>query len=79
MVVTISLLIWLLRAYFMPYANCRRCKGTKVNAVTRSFGKGRRFGPCRKCGGSGHRQVLGSVHVHKAVRGMRGAARNRKG
>lgn len=66
---------WLFRAYFMPFAPCRRCKGAKVNAVTRSYGKGKRHGLCGKCGGSGSRQVLGSRQVHRAVRAIVAARR----
>ncbi len=70
--------VWLFRAYFMPHAACRHCKGAKVNMVTRWWGAGKRSGPCRWCGGSGSRMVLGSKAVHKAVRAMRGAAKNRR-
>jgi len=38
----------------------------------------RRYGLCKKCGGTGSRQVLGSKTVHRTVRALRTAARNRK-
>ena len=73
-----AFVIWFARAYFMPFANCRRCHGTKANAVTRSFGNGKRFGPCGKCKGSGSRQVLGAKQVHQLVRSLR-SGNSRKG
>lgn len=66
-VALILLAAWVVRAYFWPYARCRRCQGRKTNK-----GSGRkRFGLCKKCGGSGSRQVLGSRTVHRAVRSAR--------
>jgi len=72
--------VWLLRAYFAPFAACRRCKGSKSNIFTRTFRLRNRFGPCRKCNGSGARQVLGSKQVHRFVRSGRSAwsSRSRK-
>ena len=56
--------VWVVRAYQWPMAPCRWCRGKKTNK-----GSGRkRFGRCRKCKGSGTRQVLGSRTVHRAVR-----------
>ena len=59
--------VWLVRAYFWPFAPCRWCKGRKTNRGSNA----KRFGSCWRCKGSGIRQVLGSRQVHKAVRGIR--------
>jgi hypothetical protein len=66
LIIVAVLVIWTARAYLVPFAPCRRCQGKKVN---RFSGK-RRFGPCKSCGGTGSRQVLGSRQVHKAVRSL---------
>lgn len=70
LIVSGAIVLWLLRAYFLPFAPCRRCKGVKVNAATRLFTPAKRFGLCRSCGGTGARQVLGSRQVHKAVQSL---------
>lgn len=58
--------IWVARAYFWPFSQCRRCKGAKTNPGSSK----KRFGACKKCGGTGMRQVLGSKQVHRAVRSL---------
>ena len=58
--------VWAVRAYFWPFAPCWRCKGRKTNRGSTR----KRFGPCKRCGGSGSRQVLGSRTVHRAVRAL---------
>ena len=60
--------VWLLRLYFQPRADCRRCGGTGRNAFTRAFGGGRngRTGSCGACGGSGKRFVLGAAALHQS-------------
>jgi len=67
--------IWTVRAYFWPFATCRRCSGKRTNP-----GSGRkRWGACKRCGGTGQRQVLGSRAVHSAVLSIRAErARERK-
>ena len=60
---------WIVRAYWLPFAPCRRCKGRKTNRGSTR----KRFGNCRRCGGTGHRQVLGSKTVHRAMRSFAGA------
>ena len=72
--VTASVVIWLLRAYFAPFADCGWCKGTGLNLFTRLFGLKTRRGRCRPCGGTGQRQVRGSRQVRRAVRAIRGRA-----
>ncbi|HVB45593.1 MAG TPA: hypothetical protein VNF47_23200 [Streptosporangiaceae bacterium] len=58
---------WAARAYWWPFARCRRCQGTGKNAGS----NGKRWGRCRKCKGSGSRQRWGSRRVHRAVTGAR--------
>ena len=69
-----ALAVWVVRAYFWPFAQCRRCKGAKTNPGSSK----KRFGTCKKCGGTGMRQVLGSKQVHRAVRSLIAYNRNRK-
>jgi hypothetical protein len=58
---------WAWRACFHPFARCRGCQGSKTNpGSTRQ-----RWGACKRCGGSGSRQVLGSKQVHRAIRAAR--------
>ena len=61
--------VWLLRLYFQPRADCRRCGGSGRNAFTRMFGGGRngRTGSCGSCGGSGKRFVIGAAALHKVI------------
>lgn len=66
LVVTACLTAWMVRAYFWPFAPCRTCKGSKTNKGSTR----KRFGKCKRCGGTGSRQVLGSKTVHKAVRAV---------
>lgn len=65
---------WTVRAYFWPFAPCRRCKGSKSNRGSTR----KRFGRCTRCGGTGTRQVLGSRAVHRAVRSLIDYHRNSK-
>jgi DnaJ-class molecular chaperone len=57
---------WTVRAYFWPFAPCRKCKGARTNRGSSR----KRFGTCPRCGGTGTRQVLGSKAVHRAVRSL---------
>jgi DnaJ-class molecular chaperone len=57
-------LIWVVRARFWPYTQCRRCEGRKVNAGS----NGKRYGLCSKCHGSGSRIVLGARTVRRLLR-----------
>ncbi len=66
LIIAAAVVVWIIRAYLVPFAPCRRCQGRKVN---RFSGK-RRYGLCGSCGGTGSRQVLGSKAVHKAVRSI---------
>jgi len=51
--------------YWWPMRPCRRCGGTGTNRGSNR----RRFGQCKKCGGSRSVQRIGSREVHRAVRG----------
>ena len=70
----IAVAVWAVRAYFWPFARCRRCKGSKTNPGSSK----KRFGVCKRCGGTGSRQVLGSRHLHRAVRSLIAYHRNSK-
>ena len=72
--ILIALAIWTIRAYFWPFAPCRKCKGAKTNRGSTR----KRFGSCPRCGGTGTRQVLGSKAVHRAVRSLIAYHRNSK-
>lgn len=74
-VIGVVLVVWVVRAYFWPYAKCRRCKGSGVNRGSTA----QRFGLCPRCGGSRRRQVFGSKAVHRAVRSGRSAWSSRRG
>ena len=64
LVILVAAAVWVVRAYFWPMAPCRRYKGSKTNKGSNK----KRFGKCRKCKGSGTRQVIGSRTLHRAVR-----------
>ena len=57
---------WLWRAYFRPFRDCRRCKGSGKKRT------GRRFRNCWKCNGAGRYTIRGSKTVQKAVRSVTG-------
>lgn len=58
---------WLVCAWRWPFAPCWSCQGRKTNRGSTK----RRFGKCRRCDGTGSRQVLGSKTVHRAIRSAR--------
>jgi DnaJ-class molecular chaperone len=60
------IVVWVVRAYFWPFAKCGWCDGSGKRHM------GKRFGNCWRCKGSGRRQVKGSKQVHQAVRAVRG-------
>jgi hypothetical protein len=70
--VVIAAAVWAVRAYFWPFAPCRACGGRKTNPGSTR----KRFGLCKKCAGTGSRQVLGSKTVHRTVQALR--LRNRE-
>jgi hypothetical protein len=55
--------VWLVRAWLWPFAPCRWCKGRKTNRGSTR----KRFGNCRRCGGTGHRIRFGARTVHRAI------------
>ena len=72
--VAIAAVVWTVRAYFWPFTQCRACRGRKTNPGSTR----KRYGMCRRCGGTGSRQVLGSKAVHRTVRSLRAAASTRR-
>jgi hypothetical protein len=61
---------WLVSLWRWPFAPCRACSGKGTN----SGSSRKRFGLCRKCGGTRRRERLGARYVNRAVR----AAWNRR-
>ena len=52
---------YLLSLYVWPLRPCPRCHGTRVNRGS----TGRRFGLCKRCGGTGRTRRLGATTVHR--------------
>ena len=63
----VSLLRW-------PFRSCRRCNGSGSNSGSNS----KRWGSCRKCGGSKQVRRLGATAVHRFWWSVLGAALHRK-
>ena len=53
---------WVVRAWFWPFAPCRRCGGSGQSRGS----TGRRWGRCPRCEGSGRRMVLGARQLQRA-------------
>lgn len=68
------LICWAVSLYFWPFAPCRRCSGKGTNAGSNR----KRFGDCKRCGGTRKRQRLGSRTVHRMVRDTIDYNRKRK-
>ncbi len=66
----ILVIVWGVSRYLWPLARCRKCAGSGKNWGS----TGKRWGECKRCGGSGRRQRLGSKQIHRAVgrRDMKG-------
>lgn len=64
----VALLIWAGSWYAWPFTQCPRCKGTGLNRGSNS----RRFGTCRRCGGTRRVQRFGSRTVHRIAWTIRG-------
>jgi hypothetical protein len=64
LIVLAAVAVWVVRCYFWPFTSCRRCRGKRTNPGSSR----KRWGPCKVCGGTGQRQVLGSKTVHRVVR-----------
>ena len=47
--------------YLRPLRTCPRCHGTRVNRGS----TGRRFGLCKRCGGTGRTRRIGATTVHR--------------
>jgi len=65
---------YLIDLYVHPFRNCPRCGGKGTNAGSR----GSAYGNCKRCRGSRHVQRLGSRQLHRAVRSLVSANRDRK-
>ena len=52
---------YLLSLYVWPLRPCSRCHGTRVNRGS----TGRRFGLCKRCGGTGRTRRPGATTVHR--------------
>ncbi len=52
---------YLLSLYVWPFRPCARCGGARVNGGS----TGRRFGLCKRCGGTGRTRRLGATTVHR--------------
>jgi DnaJ-class molecular chaperone len=75
LLITGTVLAYAVSLYFWPMRPCRRCGGRGTNPGSNR----RRFGACKRCGGSRSVQRLGSRTVHRAIRGAARSARDRKG
>ncbi len=64
LVALLMLLAWLVSLYVYPFTGCGRCHGTGLNKGS----NGKRFGTCKRCGGSRRRQRIGSRALHRWVR-----------
>jgi hypothetical protein len=67
-------LAWVFCAWRWPFAPCWSCSGRKTNRGSTR----RRYGRCRRCDGSGMRQVTGSKTLHRAIRSAARYRDNRK-
>jgi hypothetical protein len=65
---------WTGSLYLWPFAPCIKCRGSGRN---RGSNPRKRFGQCRRCGGSGHRIRPGAKTVHRGRVSL--AERKRKG
>ena len=65
---------WAVGLYLWPFTSCGRCRGKRTNAGSNR----KRWGPCKRCGGTGSRQRLGSKTVHRIVRDTLSYRRDRK-
>jgi hypothetical protein len=61
-------------AYFHPFRDCPRCKGSGRNRLSTK----RRRGRCWRCKGTREIRTLGARMLHRAVRSARSSWRGRK-
>jgi len=52
---------YLVSLYVWPFRPCPRCGGARVSRGS----TGRRFGLCKRCGGTGRTRRLGATTVHR--------------
>jgi hypothetical protein len=60
----IALVVWGVSLYVHPFTGCGACDATGLNRGS----TGKRFGLCKRCGGSRRRQRFGSRTLHRAIR-----------
>jgi hypothetical protein len=71
-IIVIGGVCWLVSLYVWPFKPCGACGSSGRNKGSTR----RRFGTCRRCGGSRQRQRFGSRFVHHSVLSI--AAERRK-
>lgn len=67
LIISVLAVAWAGSLYLWPFTTCRRCSGTGLNKGS----TGKRFGLCKRCGGSRRRQRLGSKTLHRWARAAR--------
>ena len=77
LVAVIVALVYLGDLYAHPFKPCPRCAGRAIPGTNRGS-RPRAFGRCKRCGGSRQVQRIGSRQVHRAVRALVKANRDRK-
>lgn len=60
----LMLLAWLVSLYVHPFTSCGRCNGSGLNRGS----NGKRYGMCKRCGGSRRKQRVGSRTLHRWIR-----------
>lgn len=60
----LMLLAWLVSLYVHPFTQCGRCNGSGLNRGS----TGKRYGMCKRCGGSRRKQRVGSRTLHRWIR-----------
>jgi DnaJ-class molecular chaperone len=64
LIVVAAVVVYAVSLYLWPFRPCSRCSGKG----TSPFSNRKRFGLCKRCGGSKAVQRLGSKTVHRIVR-----------
>lgn len=67
LIIGVLAVAWAVSLYVYPFAPCLRCGGTGLKKGS----TGKRFGLCKRCGGSKRRQRTGSRTLHRWARAAR--------
>ena len=67
LIIAILAAAWAVSLYAYPFTTCLRCAGTGLKKGS----TGKRFGLCKRCGGSKRRQRFGSRTLHRWARSAR--------